>query len=156
MSMFAANARHRSLFVYHLQMGGPDADALEWRALLSPRFSPRLEQMGVTHVSSPDDADIVVLTGLLTERNLDFVLTELARVPSPSVLIAAGDAASTGGLWQQLGLPSLAPFPLSHYADVQVTVPGSPPTPQALIASLVAAAEILSRPGERLPSWQDE
>ena len=53
-------------------------------------------------------------------------------------------------------MPHLAPYPISHYADVQVTVPGGPPTPQALIAALAAAAEILSRPGDRLSAWQDD
>lgn len=153
--MFSATTHHRSLYVYHLHMGGPDADALEWRALLSPRFAPRLEQMGVTHVSSASQADVVVVTGLLMKQNLDAVLDELSQTPSPCVLIAAGNAAIHGGVWSRHATPSLTLHPLSHYADVQVSVPGDPPTPQALIAAIAAAAEILSRPGERLPPWRE-
>jgi Ni,Fe-hydrogenase III small subunit len=137
-------------------MGGPDADALEWRALLSPRFAPRLRHLGVEPVSVAAEADVVVLTGLLTERNLDAVLHELALVPSPSVLIAAGDAATNNSAWAKLDMPALSTYPLDHYVDVQVSVPGDPPTPQALIAALAAAAEMLSRPGERLPAWQED
>src|SRR5438874_1231657 len=99
--MYANTARHNSLSVYHLHMGGPDADAIEWQALLSPRFAPRLAQMGVTHVKSAGDADVVVVTGLLTERNLDSALTELASMPSPSVLVAVGDCAINGGSWSK-------------------------------------------------------
>ena len=146
----------RSLFVYHLHMGGPDSDALEWRALRSSRFAPRLAQMGVQHVENASEADVVVLTGVLTRRNLDAVLTELARVPSPSAVIAAGDAAINGGQWAKLALPGVSEYPLAHYLDAQVTVPGDPPTPQALIAALAAAAEILLKPRERIAQWADE
>ena len=142
--------------MYHLHMGGPDADALEWRALKSSRFAPRLRQMGVQHVARASEADVVVLTGVLTARNLDAVLAEVAQMPSPSVLVAAGDAATDGGAWANARMPGLEHYPLSHYVDVQVSVPGEPPTPQALIAALAAAAEILMRPGERASGWQDE
>ncbi len=145
-------------------MGGADADALEWRSLLSPRFAARLRQMGVTHVWTASDADVVVVTGLLTAHNLDAVVRELARMPSPSVLVAVGDCAINGGVWKRGGTargvagapPGIAEYALSHYADVQVSVPGDPPTPQALIAALAAAAEILSRPRERLSGWEEE
>src|ERR671934_2153444 len=95
--MLAISSRQKSLYVYHLHMGGPDVDALEWRSVRSPRFAPRLEQAGVTHVYSPAEADVVIITGLLLARNLDAVLAELARVPSPAVLVAAGDAAINRG-----------------------------------------------------------
>lgn len=155
--MFVNTARRKSLFVHHLHMGGPNADALEWAALLSPRFEPRLKNMGVTHVSSTTQADIVVVTGLLLERNLDSVLAELAKMPSPSVLIAAGDSAINGGEWAASDMPTLSPYPLTHYADVAISVPGNPPTPQALIAALAAAAKLLSRPpSDRLAQWKEE
>lgn len=141
--MVAWRARRKSLYVYHLHMDGPDTDALEWRALFSPRFARRLEQMGVTHVSSASEADVVVVTGLLTTENLDAVLVELAGVPSPSVVIAAGDAAINGGIWSRLGMPTLSHHPLSYFVDVQVPVPGDPPTPQELIDGLAKAAELL-------------
>jgi Ni,Fe-hydrogenase III small subunit len=153
--MLPISSRQKSLYVYHLHMGGPDVDALEWRSLRSPRFAPRLEQTGIAYVYSPAEADVVILTGLLLARNLDAVLTELSKVPSPAVLVAAGDAAINGGPWAKLDMPPVAPYPIGHYADIQVTVPGGPPTPQALIAALAAAAEILSHPAERLNAWQD-
>jgi len=83
---------------------------------------------------------VLVVTGLLTQGNLDAVLREIARMPQPSMVVAAGDAAINGGSWSRLGLPGLAPYLLSHYVDVQITVPGNPPTPQALLAALAAIA----------------
>lgn len=133
----------KSLHIYHLHIGGADADALEWRALLAPKYAQRLRQMGVTHVESAAEADVVVVTGLLTARNVDAVLTELARTPSPSVVVAAGDAANSGGRWAKAKLPGLSRHHLSYYVEVGVSVPGSPPTPQALIAGLVAAGKML-------------
>ncbi len=154
--MFAASARQRSLYVYHLHMGGPDADALEWQALLSSRYAPRLDQLGVTSVQRAEEADIVVVTGLLTRGNLDAVLEELSYVPNPSVLVALGDAAANGGMWARSDLPGLEGHTLAHYAEVQLTVPGNPPTPQAIIAAVSAAAQALTRPPEKTPPWQEE
>lgn len=136
-------------------MGGPDGDALEWQALLSPRFARGLASLGVAHAASAEDADVVVVTGLLTARNLDAVLAELAGMPSPSILVAAGDSAINGGPWQKLKVPGLSRYALSHYADVQISVPGNPPSPQALIAALSAAAERLAQPLLPVGKWQE-
>ncbi len=154
--MLPNSARHKSLYVYHLHMGGADADALEWRSLQAPRFFIRLRHMGVRFVGSAADADVVVATGLLTVRNMDSVLEQLAAMPSPSALVTAGDAAANGGIWAGADMPGLAPYPLSHYADVSLTVPGNPPTPQALLAALVAASRLINGPGEQPAAWRDE
>lgn len=136
--MFANSLRRRALSVYLLHMGGPNGDALEWQSLFSPRFLPRLRKMGVAVVASAGDADVALITGVLTERNLDAVLGELARLPTSSTLVVVGDAAIDGGAWAES--PGLSEYSLSHYIDVQITVPGSPPTPQAMLAALIAAA----------------
>jgi membrane-bound hydrogenase subunit mbhJ len=154
--MFTESARQRSLSVYHLHMGGPDGDALEWQALKAQRFEARLKAIGVRFVKSAWDADVAVLTGLLLVSTLDTVLQELSNLPQPTVLVAVGDCAINGGRWAQLRMSGLAAYPLSHYADIQISVPGDPPTPQALIAALAAAAERLRHPTERLGTWPDE
>ncbi len=155
--MPAYSAFERSLFVYHLHMGGADADAWEWRSLSAPRYRAKLRQLGVQFVGSAREADVVVVTGLLLAGNLAGVLVQLALMPFPSAVVAAGDAACTGGIWAEEGLPGLAPYPLSHYADVQLTIPGSPPTPQALIEGLAAAARLLTHPqGSPPDAWQEE
>ncbi len=134
--MFANALRRRVLSVYLLHMGGPNGDALEWQALSSVRFLARLRKLGLIQVSSPGEADVIVVTGVLTERNRDTVIGELAKMPASSSLVIAGDAAIDGGAWADM--PGLSEYPLSHYIDVQITVPGSPPTPQALLAALGA------------------
>jgi len=130
--------RRRSLAVCLLHMGGPNGDALEWEALWTPRFTVRLRKMGVTRVWSVGDADVVVVTGVLTERNREGVLAGLANLPASSALVVAGDAAINGGVWGRLDMPGLSEYPLSHYVDVQITVPGNPPSPQAIVAALLA------------------
>ena len=132
-----------SLYVYHFHLGGPDGDALEWRALLASKYAQRLVQMGAAMVGSAREADVVVVTGVLTARNLDVVLAELARMPAPSVIVAAGDAATGHGIWSHAHLPGLWRHHLGHYVEIAVSVSGNPPTPQALIAALVAAARRL-------------
>jgi Ni,Fe-hydrogenase III small subunit len=122
---------------------------LEWRALLARRFQARLKQLGVCAVGSAAEADVVVVTGLLTARNLDAAMLELDAMPAPSVLVAVGDAAIDGGIWAGAALPGLARYPLGHYADVSLMVPGSPPTPQALMEALGVAARLVTGPGEK-------
>ncbi|HYP19449.1 MAG TPA: hypothetical protein VEY08_05190, partial [Chloroflexia bacterium] len=134
--------------MYHLHLGGAEGDALEWRGLSAPRFQARLKQMGVCLVASAVEADVVVVTGLLTVGNLNAVMLELDAMPTPSVLVAVGDAAVDGGIWARSAAPGLAPYPLSHYADVALAVPGSPPSPQALLEALAAASRLVTGPGE--------
>lgn len=144
--MIADRARQRSIAVFHLHLGGADADALEWRALFAPRYQARLKQLGVYLVDAASQADVVVVTGLLTMRNLDSVMLELDAMPARSVLVAAGDAAIDGGVWARNDAPGLALYPLSHYAEVSLTVPGSPPTPQALLEALATAGRLITNP----------
>ncbi|HVF99550.1 MAG TPA: hypothetical protein VND68_06910 [Chloroflexia bacterium] len=134
--------------MYHLHLGGADGDALEWRGLLAPRYRARLKQMGVCLVASAAEADVVVVTGLLTGRNLDAAMLELDMMPSPSVLVAVGDTAADGGIWARSAAPGLAPYSLSHYADVALRVPGSPPSPQSLLEALAAASRLVLSPAE--------
>ena len=154
--MISNRAGRRSTSVYHLHLGGADADALEWRALLAPRFEARLAQMGVYLVDAASEADVVVITGLLTARNLDRAMVELDAMPAPSVLVAVGDAAVNGGIWARNDVPGLAPYPLSHYADVSLTVPGNPPTPQVLLAALDVAIRLVANPGTSSDITRDE
>ena len=145
--MFADRARRRSIAVYHLHLGGADAEALEWRALFAPRYQARLKQLGVCLVDAAAAADVVVVTGLLTLRNMDRAMLELDAMPARSVLVAVGDAAIDGGIWARSDVPGLALYPLSHYAEVALAVPGSPPTPQALLEALATAVRLVTNPG---------
>ncbi len=138
--MFAGLARRKSVAVYHLHMGGPDADAEVCASLLAPRFEVRLREMGVRFVQSAAEADILLLTGLLLARNLDPTLRELASLPQPSAIIAVGDAAINGGQWAKLEMPGLSSYPLNHYAEITFRVPGDPPTPQDVITSISECA----------------
>lgn len=154
--MLTNSARQKSVYVYHLYMGGADADAMECGALLAPRFQVRLRHLGIRFVATAAEADIVLVTGLLLVRNAGSVMEELAAMTSPAVLVAVGDAAINGGVWGEHALPGLAPYPLGHYADVGLSVPGNPPTPQAILAGLAAAARLITQPAEQLEAWRDD
>lgn len=154
--MLPNSARQKSIYIYHLYMGGADADALECGALLAPRFQVRLQHLGMRFVDTAAHADIVLVTGLLLVRNAGSVLEELAAMPSPAVLVAVGDAAINGGVWSGSAMPGLAPYPLDHYAGVGLSVPGNPPTPQAILAALSDAAYLITQPAEQLEAWRDD
>jgi Ni,Fe-hydrogenase III small subunit len=92
--------------------------------------------MGARFVRSANEADVMLLTGLLLTRNLDATMREMASLPQPSAIFAVGDSAINGGQWAKLEMPGLAAYPLSHYVDLAFRVPGDPPTPQDIIAAI--------------------
>jgi Ni,Fe-hydrogenase III small subunit len=146
--MFANFARQRSIAVYQLHMGGPDGDAAACKALGAPRFEARLAGLGIYFVETAREADVMLVTGLLLSRDIDYVLREIASLPQPSTVITVGDCATNGGQWAKLEMPGMSAHPLSYYADVPLSVAGDPPAPHDI---LNAIAEYTSRPAGYLP-----
>lgn len=56
----------RSLWVFHLNTGSCNGCDIEIVALLTPRYD--VERFGIKLVGSPKHADVLLVTGLLTER----------------------------------------------------------------------------------------
>ncbi|MDQ6694833.1 MAG: hypothetical protein M3014_10525 [Chloroflexota bacterium] len=150
--MFAKFAREKSVALYHMELAGESADGLEVRALKAPRFETRLRHIGLHFTDEITEADVVVATGLLTERSLTCVLDDLGRIPDSATLVAVGDKAvghgalKAGGIGREITLPGVSFYTLSHYAHVQVSVPGNPPTPQAILAGIETALKQATQP----------
>jgi Ni,Fe-hydrogenase III small subunit len=139
--MTTPSTRRRGLSaVFHVQAGGCGACAQSVYALLAPRYSAALAERGLTFTNSPRHADIVLLTGTVTTSSLDDLRRYLDGVPQPRALVAVGDCAIDGGVFA--GAPGLVDSP-AEALDVNVEIAGCPPSPEAILAAVAEAAQLL-------------
>lgn len=136
--------RKRSPWLFHMNSGSCNGCDIELIASLSPRYDA--EQLGVRLESSPRHADILCVTGPVTQKAVDAVKTVYGQIPSPKAVIAIGSCpASTNVFIDSRTLDG----PLEKHIPVDVFVPGCPPRPDAIIQGVAKAAEILAnRAGE--------
>jgi Ni,Fe-hydrogenase III small subunit len=137
-------ARRRSPWLFHLNAGSCNGCDIELVACLGPRFD--VEQLGIRLEGSPRHADIVVVSGPVTRTTRPAVETVYAQVPDPKVVVALGSCPASCNVFA--GSPTIE-GPLDRIIPVDVYVPGCPPRPDAIIAGIAQAIEILAN-GRRL------
>lgn len=102
-----------------------------------PRFD--VARLGCAYCEDPEEADLVLVTGPLTDRMREKVLALHARVPDPKVTVAVGICPVSGGVFR--GSYAVA-GPLDRYLPVDVNVPGCPPRPQAILEGIAEGVRI--------------
>lgn len=126
----------RSLALLHVETGGCGGCASELRALGGVLYD--LRRFGLEFVSTPRQADVLVVTGPLT-RNAREALTLAWRAMSePKWVVALGGCAMDGGPFRgtyavEGGVEAALP--------VDLVVGGCPPTPDAMLSALRALLE---------------
>jgi Ni,Fe-hydrogenase III small subunit len=128
----------KSLGIRHLVCGSCNGCEHEMNALAGPDYD--LTRNGWEIVASPRHADVVTVTGPMTDAMRDPARSTLAAVPKPSIVVAIGDCAAGEGPWA--GAPS-AGVGAGSELDAAVFVRGCPPSPDAIEAGLRRAAELL-------------
>jgi len=98
-----------------------------------------ITQDGWDLVASPRHADVVTVTGPMTEAMRTAAQETLVAVPLPRIVVAIGDCATGEGPWQSGPAGKGAGIELA----AEVLVRGCPPLPDAIRAGLRAAAELL-------------
>jgi len=93
------------------------------------------ERFGIKIVASPRHADVLLVTGPLTDNMRDAFDGVLRATPDPKVIIAMGACAISGGLFSE-GETSGG---IAGSADVDLFIPGCPPPPDAIIRALLGA-----------------
>jgi Ni,Fe-hydrogenase III small subunit/ferredoxin len=135
-------ALRRSVHIRHVDAGSDGSEEWEIQALLGPVYD--IHRLGIFFTASPRHADVLLVTGAGTAGMSGPLRTTYDGMPDPKVVIAVGtDAASGGLLGDRLsGVASEVP--------VDVWVPGSPPSPFAILnALLIATGRLGSQQGER-------
>jgi Ni,Fe-hydrogenase III small subunit/ferredoxin len=133
-------ALRRSVHVRHVDAGSDGSEEWEIQALLGPVYD--VHRLGVFFTASPRHADVLMVTGAGTVGMTGPLRTTYEGMPDPKVVIAVGTDAVSGGLLSDrlTGVADAVP--------VDVWVPGSPPSPFAILNALVIATGKLT-PGTR-------
>jgi membrane-bound hydrogenase subunit mbhJ len=129
---------NKSPWILHVNAGSCNGCDIELVALLTPRYD--VERMGFKLAGTPRHADIVVVSGPITSQSKDRLIRTLAQVPDPKVVVAIGSCPQSGNVFK--GSYSVE-GPLNKYVHVDVNIAGCAPKPEAIIAGLAKAVEIL-------------
>ena len=124
----------RALTIRHVDAGSCNACELEAQALSNPYYN--LEGLGIRHVASPRHADVLMVTGPVT-KNMEVALRRTYdAMPEPKLVIAAGACAIGCGVY---GANYATLGAVDKVLPVDVTIPGCPPSPTALLQGILAA-----------------
>jgi Ni,Fe-hydrogenase III small subunit len=130
----------RSLGIRHLVCGSCNGCEHEMNALAGPAYD--ITQEGWDLVASPRHADVVTVTGPMTEAMRDAAAATLAATSDPIVIVAVGDCAIGCGPWSGVGSAGSGAGP---ELGARVSVPGCPPPPSEIKRGLREAARLLDR-----------
>lgn len=123
----------RTIFRHALKLrqvsaGGDNSAEMELNACGNVNFD--MGRYGIEFVTSPRHADGIVITGPVTQNMAQALQICYDAVPEPKLVILAGTAAISGGLFH--GSPALdRTFPETIHVDL--FVPGNPPHPLSFI-----------------------
>jgi Ni,Fe-hydrogenase III small subunit len=129
----------RALVIRQVDAGSCNGCELEIHALNNPYYN--IEGLGIRFAASPRHADLLLVTGPVT-KNMELALRiAYEAMPDPKLVVAVGDCGCTGGVWGETYATCGA---VSNIIPVDVTVPGCPPPPTAILQGILTA--ISARP----------
>jgi Ni,Fe-hydrogenase III small subunit/ferredoxin len=133
-------ALRRSVHIRHVDAGSDGSEEWEIAALTNPYYD--MHRLGLYFTSAPRHADVLLVSGCVTEPMRAPLQRTYEVMPAPKAVIAAGTEACSGSLARtaartgETGVDSVLP--------VDVYVPGSPPSPIALLHGLLLAVGVLT------------
>ena len=122
----------RALCIRHVDAGSCNGCELEIQALNNPYYN--LEGIGIKFVASPRHADMLLVTGPVSVNMEEALRRTFDAVPDPKLVVAIGDCGACGGIF---GTSYASRGAVREVIPVQGTVPGCPPTPQAILETIL-------------------
>ena len=132
------NSMAKSPWIFHVNAGSCNGCDIELVSVLAPRYDA--ERLGFRLTGTPRQADIVVVSGPITLQTRDRLKRVLEQVPEPYVVVSLGSCPKSGNVFK--GSYAID-GPLDKYTHVDVSVAGCTPKPEAIVAALAKATEIL-------------
>jgi Ni,Fe-hydrogenase III small subunit len=129
-----------SLAILHVDGGSCGGCEIELRAVRRAVYD--LERFGVSFVTTPRHADVLLVTGPVTRNLVDATEQAHAAMPEPKFVVAIGDCAVDGGVFKGSyavtgGVGTTLP--------VNLLISGCPPTPERILTGLRALLEANAR-----------
>ena len=136
----AARARlGHSLSIRHVDAGSCNGCELEMHALSNAFYD--LERFGLRVVASPRHADVLTVTGPVTQNMREALLRTYEAMPDPKWVVAIGGCAVDGGIFS--GSAAVAGG-VKDVLPVDLTIVGCPPNPRQLLAGFLALLQTAS------------
>jgi Ni,Fe-hydrogenase III small subunit len=124
----------RALVIRHVDAGSCNGCELEIHALNNPYYN--IEGLGIRFAASPRHADMLLVTGPVS-RNMEQALRiAYEAMPDPKLVVAVGDCGRDGGIFGE-GYATCGG--VARVIPVDVTVPGCPPPPLAILKGILTA-----------------
>ena len=124
----------QALAIRHVDAGSCNGCELEIHALDNPYYN--VEGLGIRFVASPRHADLLLVTGPVSRHMVEALRRTYAATPDPKWVVAVGDCAACGGIFGESYATAGA---VRNVIPVDVTIPGCPPAPVALLRGILAA-----------------
>ncbi|PDT78982.1 NADH-quinone oxidoreductase subunit NuoB [Bradyrhizobium sp. C9] len=138
-AMVSRTARRRlgrSLSIREVDAGSCNGCELEIHALSNAYYD--VERFGIRFVASPRHADVLLVTGPVTNNMREALERTYRATPDPKWVVAAGDCARDGGCFA--GSYAVVGG-VSAVVPVDLHIPGCPPSPMAILRGLVGLLE---------------
>jgi len=134
----------RSVHLRHIDTGSDGSDEWEIEALTNPVYD--LHRLGIFFTASPRHADILLVTGIGAAGMVEPLRRTLEAMPTPTVVIAVGTDATSGGL---IGGGYTGGDGVGDFVPVDVWVPGAPASPFSILHAILLALGRVPLPGPR-------
>jgi Ni,Fe-hydrogenase III small subunit len=128
-----APARGGSLALRHVDAGSCNGCEHELTVVTNPYYD--LERYGLNIVASPRHADVLLVTGPVTTRMQQALLTAYNAMPEPRRVAALGNCALGCGV---LAHPDEIVGSVERVLPVDLRIAGCPPTPAQIAAGLIS------------------
>jgi len=130
----------RSPWVLHYNATSCNGCDIEVVASFAPMYD--LERFGIINTGNPKHADILLVTGAVSDKSAAVLNTLYNQMPEPKVVVALGICALTGNVFAECynikgGVDKVLP--------VDVYVPGCAVRPEAIIDGVIKALDILEK-----------
>jgi Ni,Fe-hydrogenase III small subunit len=127
-----APTRSRSLAIRHVDAGSCNGCEHELTLASSPHHD--IQRFGLGIVASPRHADLLLITGVVTTRMREPLLTAYAAMPEPRLVAALGDCALGHNV---LATPHEVVGAVETLLPVDLRIPGCPPPPETIARALL-------------------
>jgi Ni,Fe-hydrogenase III small subunit len=124
--------RRGSLALRHVDAGSCNGCEHELTLVSSPYYD--LQRFGLGIVASPRHADVLLVTGAVTNRMREPLLVAYNAMPEPRRVAALGDCALGCGL---LGTADNLVGSVEEVLPVDIRIPGCPPNPETIAIALL-------------------
>jgi Ni,Fe-hydrogenase III small subunit len=134
----------RAMAVRHVDGGSCNGCESEMQLLSSPDYD--FSRFGFSYTPSPRHADILVVTGVITENMADIIRRVWEGMPGPKRIVALGECAISGHVFRDS--PGVLGS-LEGIVPVTVEITGCPPTPGDILKGLLMAVDVHSESEEK-------